>query len=715
MKINFNSRKLRKTVAIISLWVMVLSSTNVSAIVNRTYRDVEEEVKAHANGNYHKSHYMIEINYTKLESAINKAVALANYPVYMDEVYTTERDNFLNELGAYIGFLKKMQLESENDKTQYAKEYSELMADKQVSREEKIQKVYLSSGLEKLTTGEAEYIKDRIDKLMKKFMDDVSNKNRNNPKLAQYDALYHLDGYSEEQWYYQLDNDLVFKEYATLMARIYNKERQILAILKTSFASQENEAKEMLELQRNMILNIKGKKLKNNDIYNEEDENWDKKIVNVKMAEEANLALNDIISEFFKTIGKKRPKNMEKFDYEKYDKVKNNSSKRDEYLNELKRALEQQVEEASVGMEIKPLEIIKEVPNNSPKWNMDVDAEDDDSLDRITMLTKAQIERLNKLGINFDNIDFNDKSKVEEIIAKLGEENTEEAETASSKATGVEDRDRIEQNTEKEHYEDVKKTEAAAPIAKVENEGSHLVLQGTISKAEDFKVMEQNIEIEAKIEETGAVASEQASEVKIVEKSEAAQQALRIEQQGKENPPHSIISPVSASDMGQKVSEAKQVVETREVKVLEEQHTDAEQTRVEVDDKRASQVIDTAPESIYERIRFNLPEADSRENLSPRNLNRIHTAIGEFSERSNRTMDMLRNGDKDVSLEDQEKIKRLISNGGNVRKDLDVILGAGKEDEVIDKLVEHLKTGSNDLNRIYRQYNPENKKYEYNQ
>ena len=82
---------------------------------------------------------------------------------------------------------------------------------------------------------------------------------------------------------------------------------------------------------------------------------------------------------------------MEKFDYEKYDKVKNNSSKRDEYLNELKRALEQQVEEASVGMEIKPLEIIKEVPNNSPKWNMDVDAEDDDSLDRITMLTKAQM------------------------------------------------------------------------------------------------------------------------------------------------------------------------------------------------------------------------------------------------------------------------------------------------------------------------------------
>ena len=169
MKINFDSRKLRKTVAIISLWVMILSSTNVSAIVNRTYRDVEEEVKAHANGNYHKSHYMIEINYTKLESAINKAVALANYPVYMDEVYTTERDNFLNELGAYIGFLKKMQLESENDKTQYAKEYSELMADKQVSREEKIQKVYLSSGLEKLTTGEAEYIKDRIDKLMKKI------------------------------------------------------------------------------------------------------------------------------------------------------------------------------------------------------------------------------------------------------------------------------------------------------------------------------------------------------------------------------------------------------------------------------------------------------------------------------------------------------------------------------------------------------------------
>ena len=640
MKINFDSRKLRKTVAIISLWVMILSSTNVSAIVNRTYRDVEEEVKAHANGNYHKSHYMIEINYTKLESAINKAVALANYPVYMDEVYTTERDNFLNELGAYIGFLKKMQLESENDKTQYAKEYSELMADKQVSREEKIQKVYLSSGLEKLTTGEAEYIKDRIDKLMKKFMDDVSNKNRNNPKLAQYDALYHLDGYSEEQWYYQLDNDLVFKEYATLMARIYNKERQILAILKTSFASQENEAKEMLELQRNMILNIKGKKLKNNDIYNEEDENWDKKIVNVKMAEEANLALNDIISEFFKTIGKKRPKNMEKFDYEKYDKVKNNSSKRDEYLNELKRALEQQVEEASVGMEIKPLEIIKEVPNNSPKWNMDVDAEDDDSLDRITMLTKAQIERLNKLGINFDNIDFNDKSKVEEIIAKLGEENTEEAEAASSKATGVEDRDRIEQNTEKEHYEDVKKTEAAAPIAKVENEGSNLFLQGTISKAEDFKVMEQNIEIEDKTEETVAVASEQASEVKIVEKSEEAQQALRIEQQ--ENPPHSIISPVSASGMGQKVSEAKQVVETREVQVLEEQHTDAEQTQVEVDDKRASQVIDTALESIYERIRFNLPEVDRRENLSSSNLDRIHTAIGEFSERSNRTMDMLR-------------------------------------------------------------------------
>ena len=75
-------------------------------------------------------------------------------------------------------------------------------------------------------------------------------------------------------------------------------------------------------------------------------------------------------------------------------------------------------------------------------------------------------------------------------------------------------------------------------------------LQGTISKAEDFKVMEQNIEIEDKTEETVAVASEQASEVKIVEKSEEAQQALRIEQQ--ENPPHSIISPVSASGMGQK-------------------------------------------------------------------------------------------------------------------------------------------------------------------
>ncbi|EGY80251.1 hypothetical protein [Peptoniphilus indolicus] len=720
MKINFNSRKLRKTVAIISLWVMILSSTNVSAIVNRTYRDVEAEVKNYSRGGRIDKDHWARQAFKELDNLIFQANNLANQREYDQPEYLEALNRYVDEIGAYTNFLKIMQKKSIEQKTDFIQKYRKIVGNKDMPLKEKnnakIANEYLTAGLDQLDVGMFEYVKSQINKAMKDFIKEIDRENIKKEDLGRYIDIYNTDDDRLWRMYYRRDSK--FKEYNDIMREIYNKHNQIMAILKSDYALDAKEAREMLEIEKNLSLGIAGGEVKedyynyitDNDLYNARDRLWLNGIVNLRMAREAKDNLDGALNDFFKAIGKVRPKDLKGLDERDYEKIKDTDDKRISYLNTLKQQIEQQVEEASAGMEIKPLEIIKEVPNNSPKWNMDVDAEDDDSLDKITMLTKAQIERLNKLGINFDNIDFNDESKIKEIIAKLEEGNNEDTGTVLPKATGIEDRDRIEQNTEKEHYEDVKKTEAAAPIAKVENEGSHLVLQGTISKAEDFKVMEQNIEIEAKTEETGAVASEQASEVKIVEKSEAAQQALRIEQQGKEKPPHSIISPVSASGMGQKVSEDTQAVEVKEVQVLEEQHTDAEQTQVEVDDKRASQVIETAPESIYERIRFNLPEVDRRENLSPSNLDRIHTAIGEFSERSNRTMDMLRNGDKDVSLEDQEKIKRLILNGGNVRKDLDVILGVGKEDEIIDKLVEYLETRSNDLDRIYRQYNPENKK-----
>lgn len=130
MKINFDSRKLRKTVAIISLWVMILSSTNVSAIVNRTYRDVEAEVKNYSRGGRIDKDHWARQAFKELDNLIFQANNLANQREYDQPEYLEALNRYVDEIGAYTNFLKIMQKKSIEQKTDFIQKYRKIVGNK---------------------------------------------------------------------------------------------------------------------------------------------------------------------------------------------------------------------------------------------------------------------------------------------------------------------------------------------------------------------------------------------------------------------------------------------------------------------------------------------------------------------------------------------------------------------------------------------------------
>ncbi|MDY2986075.1 MAG: hypothetical protein SOR77_00430 [Peptoniphilus sp.] len=639
MNISFEKgRLLKTTVATLSLGAMLLSSTNVSAIVNKNYRDVEKEVKMHVGGIKHDSEYILKTNYEKMEDVIYRAVKLANRLEYQDKDYDKEREEYIRELGIYTSFLTKMKLKSINEETNFAKEYKKLKS------KDDGRYAYLSSGLEQLTTNEVEYIKSKIEAAMRSFINNVARKNKEKEDLIQYDAILYLyDGYTKEyrNQYYKESED--FRKYVDLVREMRKKHNQILAILKSGYATEKDgaeEALEMLELQKNMVLNIRGEHPKNNDIYEGGDNYWDEKIVNLRLAEEANKNLDEIINEFFETIGEKRPKNLEKFNFSSYEEVKNNEIERKKYFNQLKETIEGQVIEANQEGNLKNRAEVTEKFEESKNYITP------------TVETQPKLASSSLLQRNARNIGSLQKER-KEVTLKNSMENVNCTNAISVESLSLENQVRgtiqedegfptMEANSNNENNDG----NLSQNIENKSNDESNIVLSslkivsGKVEEAEQFKSME------SKTEDT--------------EKN----------YKGSSN---SEIEPLEAID-----------VQNQEmIKTIE------------------SQVQPYKTMELNKRnYNSNNKNIDHRANLTEAQIIKINDAISDFSESRNDAQLYLGFVREEDSV--KKELIRYIDSGEEARKKLDKMLGEGKEGENLERLIDIVESRGNKLSEMIR-------------